>query len=124
MVPGSPLSKVSQYIIANAENQTNEHIQKNHQNIFNKYAIDIMKEELFGYKLSSYLDVLAFGDAIIHIISTFRPNPAMKDFVMAVFSDAISACEMVNGSIKELDNFMVETTIPKYGKLCGINGQF
>ena len=74
--------------------------------------------------LSAYLDLIAFGDSIIHIISTSRPDPDMKDFVLAVFSDAISTCEMVNGSIEKLDDFMANTTIPKYKKLCGKSGNF
>lgn len=124
MVPGSPLSKASQYILRKASEDGNNHIRKNNQNIFSKYGINIGEEELYGYPISSYLDLIAFGDAIIHIISTFRPDPDMKDFVLAVFSDATSTCEMVNGSIEKLDDFMVHTTIPKYSKLCGKSGKF
>lgn len=124
MVPGSPLSKASQYFLSKASEEGNDHIRKNNKNIFSKYGINIDEEELYGYPISSYLDLIAFGDAIIHIISTFRPDPEMKDFVLAVFSDSISTCEMINGSIEKLDDFIVQSTIPKYSKLCGKNGNF
>lgn len=124
MVPGSPLSKASQYLLKKSIDDGNEHIKKNNQNIFSKYGINIDSEELYGYPISAYLDLIAFDDSIIHIISTFRPDPDMKDFVLAVFSDAISTCEMVNGSIEKLDDFMANTTIPKYKKLCGKSGNF
>ena len=104
MVPGSPLSKASQYLLKKSIDDGNEHIKKNNQNIFSKYGINIDSEELYGYPISAY--------------------PDMKDFVLAVFSDAISTCEMVNGSIEKLDDFMANTTIPKYKKLCGKSGNF
>ncbi len=122
MVKSSPLSRASQYILSEAEKQGNIHIRKNNRNIFKKYGIDIDSEDFYGYKMIVYLDLIAFGDAIISIISTFNPKTTLKDFVMAVFSDAISACEMINGSIEKLDDFMVNVTIPKYRKLYGING--
>lgn len=111
-----------QYLLGKATSEGNDHIRKNNRNIFEKYGININEEELYGYNISSYLDLISFGDSIIHIISTFRPDPDMKDFVLAVFSDAISTCEMVNGNIEKLDDFMVHTTIPKYSKLFGKNG--
>lgn len=73
MVPGSPLSKASQYLLKKSIDDGNEHIKKNNQNIFSKYGINIDSEELYGYPISAYLDLIAFGDSIIHIISTFRP---------------------------------------------------
>jgi len=40
-----------------------------------------------------------------------------------MFSDAISSCELQNGSLKDLDAFIVETTVPKYERIYGISGK-
>lgn len=121
IVEGSPLGRASQYLLSEAEKQSNEHIRKNNRNIFGKYGIDIDSEMVYGYRLASYLDMIAFGDSIIKIISSFNPTKVLKDFVISLFTDSVSSCEMVNGSIENLDKFMVETTIPRYSKFYGIN---
>lgn len=123
MVPGSPLDQISQHALTTAEQQGNEHIRKNNKNIFIKYGIDIESEMVYGYKLETYLDLIAFGDAIIQTISSFKPSATLKDLIMAMYSDAISSCELSQGSLKNLDQFMVDTTIPKYSKLYGIGGK-
>ena len=123
MVPGSPLGQISQHALTTAEQQGNEHIRKNNKNIFIKYGIDIESEMVYGYKLETYLDLIAFGDAIIQTISSFKPSATLKDLIMAMYSDAISSCELSQGSLKNLDQFMVDTTIPKYSKLYGIGGK-
>lgn len=120
MVPGSPLGRISQYALAIAEKQGNEHIRKNNKNIFMKYGVDIESEMVYGYKLETYLDLIAFGDAIIQTISSFKPSETFKYLIMTMYSDAISSCELTDGSIENLDQFMVDTTIPKYSKLYGI----
>ena len=91
--------------------------------IFRKYGIDITTDSIYGYKLETYLDWIAFGDTIVRIISTFKPAEDLRDFLLAMFSDAISSCELQNGSLKDLDVFIVETTIPKYEKIYGISGK-
>ena len=96
---------------------------KNNKNIFIKYGIDIESEMVYGYKLETYLDLIAFGDAIIQTISSFKPSATLKDLIMTMYSDAISSCELSQGSLKNLDQFMVDTTIPKYSKLYGIGGK-
>ena len=106
-----------------AESHGNEHIRKNNQSIFRKYGIDITTDSIYGYKLETYLDWIAFGDTIVRIISTFKPAEDLRDFLLAMFSDAISSCELQNGSLKDLDVFIVETTIPKYEKIYGISGK-
>ena len=88
-----------------------------------KYGIDITTDSIYGYKLETYLDWIAFGDTIVRIISTFKPAEDLRDFLLAMFSDAISSCELQNGSLKDLDVFIVETTIPKYEKIYGISGK-
>ena len=80
-------------------------------------------KQIYGYKLETYLDLIAFGDAIIQTISSFKPSATLKDLIMAMYSDAISSCELSQGSLKNLDQFMVDTTIPKYSKLYGIGGK-
>ena len=101
MVPGSPLGQISQHALAMAEQQGNEHIRKNNKNIFIKYGIDIESEMVYGYKLETYLDLIAFGDAIIQTISSFKPSATLKDLIMAMYSDAISSCELSQGSLKK-----------------------
>lgn len=117
LVPGSPLGKVSQALLHKAEEEDNTHIHKNNRNIFQRYGIDIDAEELFGYKLLDYLALLAFGDSIIQLLSNFRPNLQLKDFILALLSDSISSCEMINGSILDLDKFIVDKVIPRYQKI-------
>lgn len=121
MVPGSPLGKVSQALLHKVESEDNTHIHKNNRNIFQKYGIDIDTEELFGYKLLDYLALLAFGDSIIQIISCFRPDSQLKDFILTLLSDSISSCEMINGSILDLDKFIVDRMIPRYQKIYGLH---
>ena len=121
MVPGSPLGKVSQALLHKVETEDNTHIHKNNRNIFQRYGIDIDTEELFGYKLLDYLALLAFGDSIIQIISCFRPDPQLKDFILTLLSDSISSCEMINGSILDLDKFIVDRMIPRYQKIYGLH---
>lgn len=103
MVPGSPLGRISQHALTAAKQQGNEHIRKNKKNIFIKYGIDIESEMVYGYKLETYLDLIAFGDAIIQTISSFKPSAALKDLVITMYSDAISSCELSQGSLKNLD---------------------
>lgn len=122
-VPGSPLGSVSMGILAAAEAHGNEHIRKNNQSIFQKYGVDIARDSIYGYKLETYLDWIAFGDTIVKIISTFKPAEDLRDFLLAMFSDAISSCELQNGSLKDLDVFIVKTTIPKYERIYGISGK-
>ncbi len=117
LVPGSPLGKVSQALLHKAEEEDNTHIHKNNRNIFQRYGIDIDAEELFGYKLLDYLALLAFGDSIIQLLSNFRPSLQLKDFILALLSDSISSCEMINGSILDLDKFIVDKVIPRYQKI-------
>ncbi len=76
---------------------------------------------VYGYWLASYLDMIAFGNAIIKIISSFNPTKVLKDFVISLFTDSVSSCEMINGNIDNLDKFMVNTTIPRYSKFYGIS---
>lgn len=120
MVPGSPLGRISQSVLSVAAQEGNAHIRKNNKNIFAKYGIDIESEIVYGYKMETYLDLIAFGDSIIQTISSFRPAESLKDFILALFSDAITSCELSQGSIKNLDKFIVENTIPKYEKIYGI----
>lgn len=101
----------------------NEYIRKNNRAIFQKYGIDIEKDFIYEYKLETYLDWISFGDAIIKIISTFKPTEELRDFLLAMFTDAISSCERLNGNLKDLDIFIVENTIPKYEKIYGISGK-
>lgn len=61
MAEGSPLGKVSQYILSEAERSGNDHIRRNNRHIFAKYGIDIDSEMIYGYKMLSYLDLIAFG---------------------------------------------------------------
>lgn len=122
-VPGSPLGSVSLGILAAAEAHGNEHIRKNNRSIFQKYGVDIAKDTIYGYKLETYLDWIAFGDTIVKIISTFKPAEDLRDFLLAMFSDAISSCELQNGSLKDLDAFIVKTTVPKYERIYGISGK-
>lgn len=120
---GSLLGDVSLGILAAAEVHSNEYIRKNNRNIFQKYGVDISETDLYGYKLETYLDWIAFGNAIVTIISTFKPSEDLRDFLLTMFSDAISSCELRNGSLKDLDDFIVETIIPKYEKIYGISGK-
>lgn len=122
-VPGSPLGESSLDILAAAESHGNEYIRKNNRAIFQKYGIDIEKDFIYEYKLETYLDWISFGDAIIKIISTFKPTEELRDFLLAMFTDAISSCERLNGNLKDLDIFIVENTIPKYEKIYGISGK-
>lgn len=121
IVPGSPLSAASQSLLYNTEKEANEHIQKNNRNIFSKYGIDIDNEILFGYPLSSYLDFIAFGDSVIQILSSFRPDEKLKNFILTLFSESVSSCELSNGSILDLDKYICEITIPKYQEMYGIS---
>ncbi len=115
--------RISQGVLSAAAQEGNEHIRKNNKNIFAKYGIDIESEIVYGYKLETYLDLIAFGDSIIQTISSFRPDESLKDFILALFSDAITSCELSQGSIKNLDKFIIENTIPKYEKIYGIGGK-
>lgn len=121
MVPESPLGRISQNILSVAMREGNEHIRKNNKNIFAKYGIDIESEIIYGYKLETYLDLIAFGDSIIQTISSFRPDESLKDLILALFSDAITSCELSQGSISNLDQFIVQNTIPKYEKIYKIS---
>ena len=80
-VPGSPLGESSLDILAAAESHGNEYIRKNNRAIFQKYGIDIEKDFIYEYKLETYLDWISFGDAIIKIISTFKPAEELRDFL-------------------------------------------
>lgn len=120
MVPDSPLGKESQAILFTAEKQSNVHIQKNNRNIFQKYGIDIDNEILFGYKMMAYLDFIAFGNSIINIITDFHPEEKLKDFILSMFTESISACEMADGNIMNLDTYISQTAIPRYHKIYGI----
>lgn len=120
MVPESPLGKQSQSILFTAAKKSNVHIQKNNRNIFQKYGIDIDNEVLFGYKMIDYLDFIAFGNSIINIITDFHPEEKLKDFILSMFTESISACEMADGNILNLDTYISQTAIPRYHKIYGI----
>lgn len=123
MVSDSPLGQVSQVALSKAEIQGNEYIRKNNRSIFEKYGIDIEEEIIYGYKLETYLDHIAFGDAIITMISSFKPSNDLHDFILAMFSEAVLSCENANGSIENLDQFITDTTIPRYSKIYKISGK-
>ena len=117
--PDSPLGDRSRSVLLAAIQGGNAHIRKNNRNIFSKYGIDTAADKICGYSLESYLDLIAFGDAILMILSTFKPSEGLKDFILALFSEAVSTCE-ANGTLENLDRFLVQNTIPKYEKIYGI----
>ena len=119
-VPDSPLGKQSQSILFTAEKNSNVHIRKNNRNIFQKYGIDVDSEILFVYKMIAYLDFIAFGNSIINIITNFHPEEKLKDFILSMFTESISACEIADGNIQNLDTYISQTAIPKYHKIYGI----
>lgn len=122
-VPGCPLGNASLGILSAAESHGNGYVRRNNRDLFLRYGIDIEKDLIYGYKLGTYLDWIAFGDATVRIISSFKPTESLRDFLLAMFSDAISSCELQNGSLKDLDAFLMGTTIPKYEKIYRISGK-
>lgn len=117
MITGSPFSRKSQYILNKALQETNPMIHRNNQRIFEKYGIDIDSEQILGYSFSAFVDYVACGDTVFELLTAFRPNEKMRDLMISLFTEAVTTCELANGSIEDLDSYITNTILPRYSRI-------